>query len=129
MIKIRDFTSDDVPALSRAIDSDNFHPGEWRVENFTPQPGVDTNVIEDQTGPIAFVRFTKTLRISCIWNDGKDTRRNASAIIQGIQDAIRRARVSGFSEIVIQTKHPRLASFLEQIMGMTKSDGEYLLAV
>jgi hypothetical protein len=130
MLTIRPFTTEDVPDLEKAIAADVFHPGEWKVSDFTStQPPVVTNVISDKAGPIAFVRYTKTLRISCVWNDGTDISRNASAIIQGIQDAVSKARTSGFSEIIITTSHPKLASFLVRIMGMTKSSDEYLLAV
>ncbi len=132
MITIRDLTIGDLPALQAAIDADTFHPGEWKVDHFLAaegKPPCVANVIEDRDGPIAFVRYTKTLRISCVWNDGAATAKNARAIIQGIQDAIQKARASGFTEIIITTKHPKLASFLIRIMGMTQSDGEYVLAV
>jgi len=127
MVNIRDFTQEDIPALQKAIDADTFHPGEWQVDHFTPP--VKTNVIEDSEGPIAFVRYTKTLRISCVWNDTADTRRNARAIIQGLADAVQKARGSGFTEIIITTSHPQLATFFEKIMKMTKSGDEYILAV
>ena len=137
MVDIRGFTQEDVPALQKAIDADTFHPDEWRVEHFynpnldpeTYTPALVTTVIEDQHGPIAFVRFTKTLRISCMWNDAQDVRRNARAIIHGIRDAVQQARASGFSEIIITSSHPKLATFLERIMKMTKSGDEYLLSV
>ena len=118
--------------LQKAIDADTFHPGEWKVEHFLPlfnQPPVTTNIIEDNDGPIAFVRYTKTLRISCVWNDGADTSRNAKAIIFGIKDAVEKARASGFSEIIITTSHPKLAAFFERILKMTRSSDEYTLAV
>lgn len=127
MIVIRKFTNEDVPALQKAIDADQFHSGEWQVDHFTAP--TTTNIIEDQHGPIAFVRYTKTLRISCVWNDAADNSRNARAIIQGLRDAVEKARVSGFTEIIITTDHPKLAEFFEKVMKMTRSNGEYLLAV
>lgn len=127
MINIRPWSVEDVPALQKAIDADTFHPGEWSVEHFTPP--VTTSVIEDQDGPIAFVRYTKTLRISCVWNDSSDVRRNARAIVQGINDAVQKARASGYSEIIITTSHSKLATFFERVMKMTRSGNEYVLAV
>ena len=137
VMDIREFAAEDVPALQEAIDSDKFHPGEWKVEHFynpVPDPNVyrapvSTNVIEDQYGPIAFVRYTKTLRISCVWYDGDDISRNARAIIQGIRDAVTKARACGFSEVIITTSHPKLATFFEDVIKMTKSGDEYVLAV
>jgi len=131
MLEIRDFTLEDISSLEAALARDEFHPGEWRVHHFFNQPNrpVSSSVIEDDKGPIAFVRFTKTLRISCVWNDGADFSRNARAIIFGIKKAVDRARASGFTEIVIQTSHPKLAEFLTRVIGMNKSDGEYVIAV
>lgn len=137
MINIREFTAEDVPALQKAIDGDTFHSGEWQVKHFYDsnpdpaeyQPLTTVTVIEDQHGPISFVRYTKTLRISCVWNDGAETGRNARAIIFGINDAVKKARASGFSEIIITTTHPKLAEFFDKVLKMSKSGDEYLLAV
>ena|SRR5258708_2011278 len=134
---IRDFSSSDVPALQRAIDVDTFHPGEWTVEHFyNPQPdpekynpAVQSEVIEDSQGVVTFVRFTKTLRISCVWNNAADVSRNARVIVRGIKDAVTKARAGGFSEIIITTHHPRLADFLEKVIKMTRRDSEFLLLV
>lgn len=128
MTKTRAFSKTDIPALEKAIKRDTFHPGEWKVEHFT-YPYVASQVIEDDKGPIVFVRFTKSLRISVVWNDAADTSRNARAIIFGIKDAVEKARASGFTEIIITTSHPKLQVFLTRVMKMTRSGDEYLLAV
>ncbi len=138
MITTRAMTEQDQPALQAAIKRDTFHPGAWSVDDFIFEP--DSNyekkrlpkictVIEDQNGPITFVRFTKTLRVCCVWNDGTDNHRNARAIIFGILEAVSQARANGFTEIIIQTDHDKLATFLTDVMKMTKSGNEYLLAV
>jgi D-aminopeptidase len=75
------------------------------------------------------VRYTKTLRISVVWNDGEDNSRNARAIIFGIRNAAEKAVASGFTEIIIATSHPKMRVFLERVMKMTRSGDEYLLAV
>lgn len=138
MITTRAMTEQDQPALQAAIKRDTFHPGEWSVDDFIFEP--DSNyekkrlpkictVIEDQNGPITFVRFTKTLRVCCTWVDAEDTRRNARAIIFGVLEAVQTARANGFAEIVIQTDHPKLAAFLEKACGMKNSKGEFLISV
>jgi hypothetical protein len=134
-INIRALGANDLPALQAAIDRDKLHPGEWKVEHFYDQPAIEnlyqapvyTQVIENQNGPIAFVRYTKTLRISCVWNDAEDYSRNAKAVILGLANAVKLARGDGYSEIVITTSHPKLADFLTKVMKLTKSDSEYLL--
>lgn len=131
MITTRVMTEQDSPALDAAITRDTFHPGEWKVTDFihTPESPKVCTVIEDSIGPIAFVRFTKTLRITCVWNDAEDKQRNARAIIFGIRDAVQLARANGFSEIIIKTDHDKLATFFSEVMKMEKSGSEFILAV
>lgn len=132
---MRDITADDLAALQAAIDRDTFHPGEWKTEHFYTQPpqegvyqpAVHSQVIENKNGPVAFVRFTKTLRISCVWNDAADTTRNAKAVIFGIMKAVEQARGSGFNEVVINSKHDKLSDFLVNVMKMTKRGDDHLL--
>ncbi len=128
MINIRKYSEEDKPALQRAIDRDAFHPGEWSPEHFE-QPNVVSQVIEDQTGPIAFVLFTKTLRISCVWNDGADVHRNAKAIIFGIRDAVEKAKASGYTEVVVETDHEKLAEFFIRVMKMRQSGNQYFILI
>lgn|ERR1017187_2914474 len=131
MVTTRAMTEQDYPALQAAVDRDTFHLGEWKVSDFihTPESPKMSTVIEDAQGPIAFVCFTKTLRISCIWNDENDIHRNARAIIFGVHDAAERARSSGFSELVITTESEKLASFFERVLGMKRSQHEFLLQI
>jgi hypothetical protein len=131
-MNIRELQDADRPALQTAIDTAASHRGEWTVEHFISdpeRPAVQAEVIENKNGPIAFVRFTKTLRISCVWANESSMTNNAKAVIRGIQDAVQKARASGFSEIVINTEHPKLAEFLERVIGMTRRDSDFLLAV
>lgn len=130
---IRDITADDLPALEAAITRDKFHP-DWKAEDFYMQPpsekyqpAVHARVIENKNGPITFVRFTKSLRISCVWNDAEDKSRNAKAVIFGIASAVSMARSSGFSEVIIYSTHKELSDFLVNVMKMTKRGDDHLL--
>ena len=132
MIQITPFDPKDSPALQTAIDGAVFHPGAWTLADFIsddPDRPKVVAVISDQNGPIAYTRYTKLLRVCCVWNDEADYSRNAKAIIFGIKDAVTRARASGFTEIIIQSSNPKLANFLENVLKMKKSDGEFLLYV
>lgn len=138
MTSTRAMTENDFPALQAAITRDTFHPGEWAVEDFIHDPQSEDSrkrvpkmctVIEDSQGPIAFVRFMKSLRISCVWNDEKDVHRNARAIVFGVRDAVRLARENGFSELVITTESEKLAQFFERVLGMKRSQQEFLLQI
>lgn len=138
MTGLRPLVDTDLPALEAAIPRDSFHPEEWTLADFVHDPESEDSrartpkyvtVIEDSKGPVAFVRYTKTLRICCVWNDDKDTSRNARAIIRGLHDAAQKARDSGFTEIIIQTDHDKLAKFFTDVLGIKKSDGEFILTV
>lgn len=131
MIQINPFDpTQDSPALQKAIDGAVFHPGAWKLADFLPDESTKVcAVISDQNGPIAYTRYTKVLRVCCVWNDEADYSRNAKAVIFGIKDAVTRARASGFSEVIIQSANPKLATFLENVLKMKKSDGEFLLYV
>jgi len=136
-IEIRPFSETDIPALQAAIDRDKFHPGEWSVKHFYDDPAdpdalkipKEVATMSDSKGPIAFVRYTKSLRISCVWNDETDNHRNGRAVLNGILDAIKKARASGFTEIVIRSESEKLATFFERIMKMKRSRDEFLLQI
>lgn len=136
-IEIRPFSETDIPALQAAIDRDTFHPGEWNVKHFYDDPAdpealkipKEVATMSDSKGPIAFVRYTKSLRISCMWNDETDNHRNGRAVLNGILDAIKKARASGFTEIIINTESEKLATFFERILKMKRSRDEFLLQV
>jgi hypothetical protein len=127
-MKTRLFEEGDVEALKAAIARDTFHPGEWKVEHFQ-EPTASATVIEDDAGPIVFVRYTASLRISCVWNDETDAKRNAKAIIFGIRQAVEAARANAFTEIIITTNHDKLANFFTQVLKMERSGDEYILAL
>lgn len=136
-IEIRPFEPTDIPALQAAIDRDTFHPGEWSVKHFYDDPNdpdalkipKEVTTMSDSKGPIAFVRYTKSLRISCVWNDETDNHRNGRAVLIGIFDAVQKARSSGFTEIIITTESDKLATFFEKTLKMKRSRDEFLLQV
>ena len=126
MINIRPFNRvTDVEALGEAIEKDTLHPGAWTVDHFT-DPMLYSEVIEDADGPVIFARFTKTLRISCVWATPDNAGRNARAAIKGLTDAVEKAKASGFTEVLVLTNHPPLAEFLKKF-GFAEAKGEYLL--
>lgn len=137
MINIRPFVKEDVPALQVGIDNDKIHPGTWEVKEFYDDPADENalkiikqvEVIEDDKSPIAFVRYTKTLRICAVWADPEDRARNSRAVIRGIRNAIKTGRASGFTELIIQTDYEPLANFFTVVMKMTQHGDQYILAI
>lgn len=126
MIDIKPIEEKDADDLIQAINQDTFHPGEWKVTDFYDGTGF-CETVRDENGPIVFVKFTKSLRISVVWADSENHHRNAQAIVLGIKDAVEKARGQGYTEIIIQTNVPKLANFLTRVIGMRKSGDEFLL--
>jgi D-aminopeptidase len=46
-----------------------------------------------------------------------------------VHDAVKMARANGFTEIIVQTSHKKLATFLTEVLKMKQSGSEFLLAV
>lgn len=119
-MNLRALTPEDFPALRDALAADTFHPGVWKIEHFT-HPTVYSEVVEDDTGIVVFALYERvsdeTMRLCCIWADGHDTRRNAKAIIFGIQSLVQKARAAKYKEIVTESEYPPLRAFLDRVLG------------
>ena len=125
-MELRAFESKDISALRAALAADTFHPGLWRVEHFT-HPRVYAEVVTDDQGIAVFALYEResaeTMRLSCAWADGHDTRRNARAIIFGIQSLVQKARAAKYKEIVTESEYPPLRDFLDKVLGFKPRPG------
>jgi hypothetical protein len=115
----------DVPFLQRALDQDTFEHA--TAKQYT-MDGAYSEVYEDEQGPIAILRYTKTLRLVGVWCDNMDFRRNALATIKAIEDATAKAKASGFTDIIFTTESPTLAKFCKKL-GFVESHGQYVKQV
>lgn len=115
----------DLPMLQKALDQDTFEHAD--AKQYTMDNSF-SEVYEDEAGPIGVLRYTKTLRLTTVWYDNHDRKRNAASVIQAISDAVTKAKASGFTEIVFNTESPTLAAFC-QTLGFAESKGEYVLHV
>ena len=123
MITSRPLESKDLPMLQKALDRDEFEHAE--VPSYT-QNGAYSEVYEDEDGPIAVLRYTKTLRLVGVWCDNHAGLKNARATIQAISDAVAKAKASGFTDIIFNTESPTLAKFCVSKLGFKESKGEYV---
>jgi hypothetical protein len=119
VINIRPMVNEDLDPMELASNADKVHPGLWTREHFTGANKM-TEVIEDSQGPLSYVLFTKTLRISCVWESYDSPSRNAKAVIYGLQDAIIKAKQSGFTEIAIESEHWPLRLLLRKLGFVSK---------
>jgi hypothetical protein len=125
-MNLRALESKDIPALRAALTADTFHPGVWRIEHFT-HPTVYSEVVEDDAGIVIFALYeresSETMRLSCAWADGHDNRRNAKAVVFGIQSLVQKARAAKYKEIVTESEHAPLRVFLSKVLGFVPKLG------
>jgi|ERR1017187_5012636 hypothetical protein len=122
MITNRPLEAADLDMLYRALGQDEY--GHAAVANYT-QDGAYSEVYEDEKGPIAVLRYTKTLRLVGVWCDNKDFRRNALATMKALEDATNKAKASGFTDIIFTTESPTLARFCKRL-GFQESGEQYV---
>ena|ERR1035437_8991057 len=113
----------DLDMLQRALDHDEFEHAD--VSAYTKNTAY-SEVYEDEVGPIGVLRYTKTLRLMTVWCDNKDRVRNAASVIKAINDAVAKAKASGFTDIIFNTQSPTLAKFCITKLGFEESKGEYV---
>lgn len=118
-MNIRPLLVEDLDDIETASNADQVHPGLWTKEHFT-RANTQSEVIEDSRGPVSYVLFTKSLRISCVWHDYETPSRNAKAVLLGLQDAVEKAKASGFTEILIESEHWPLRLFLRKVGFVSK---------
>lgn len=122
MITSRPLELLDLPMLQRALDQDSYEHAS--VPDYT-RDGAFTKVYEDEEGPIGILRYTKTLRLVTVWCKNDDRVRNASSVIQAIEDSVALAKTHGYTEIVFNTESPTLARFCTRL-GFQESKGQYV---
>jgi hypothetical protein len=128
VVRIRPMRSDDLPGVVTACEHSQ---GNWTPEAFQEDPNCPKYcaVLEDDKGPIVFVRFQKSLRVSCVWVDGLDRARNAAAVRKGLQEACELARANGFVEVIVEATSDNLKQFLATECGMTPVNGEMVISL
>jgi len=122
MVKSRPTTEADVNDLQKALNQSS-HPNQ-KVEHYA-SVGV-TDVYEDESGPIGFLRYTKALRLCACWIDDKDKHRNAASISQAITDAVQKAKSNGYTEILFETESESYKTFCEKL-GFEKAVGNTMI--
>ena len=118
MISNRPLEENDLPTLQKALDNNEFHPGQT-VSDYVGV-GKHTIVYEDEQGPVGYLRYTKTLRLVVTWTDNKDEKRNAESIIAAVNDSVKLAKGNGFTEIIFESESPKVIAFCK-LLGFQRS--------
>jgi hypothetical protein len=125
-MKNRPLEQKDIPMLERALDQDTFEHCEPKQYTMDHAYSV---VYEDEQGPIGVLRYTKTLRLVCVFCDNDDKLRNAAGAAQAVIDAVAQAKANGFTEISCETESPSLKKFYVERLGFKEAGNTLVLHV
>ena len=122
----RPLESKDLPMLKQALDQDKFEHCD--PEQYTMDHAYSV-IYEDEKGPIGVLRYTKTLRLVCVFCDNDDKERNAAGAIQAVVDAVAQAKANGFTEILCETESESLKRFYVKHLGFKEAGKTLVLHV
>lgn len=118
-VELRKPTDDDIVRFRECLAADPDHASQsaddWLV-------GGEFMVFHDDKGNRAWVRIEKVLRVSM---QHEPSRRAAVIINEGLRWVIGAARNSGFSEVVFESRAPRLIHFLQKLFGFERLKRQY----
>jgi hypothetical protein len=86
-------------------------------------------IYEDEKGPIGILRYTKTLRLVCVFCDNDDKERNAAGAIQAVVDAVAQAKANGFVDVICETESPSLKKFYVNHLGFKEAGKTLVLHI
>ena len=116
----------DLPMLKQALDQDTFEHCD--PEQYTMDHAYSV-VYEDGKGPIGVLRYTKTLRLVCVFCDNDDKERNAAGAIQAVVDAVAQAKANGFTDVICETESTSLKNFYVRHLGFKEAGNTLVLHV
>ncbi len=122
----RPLESKDIPMLKQALDQDTFEHCD--PEQYTMDHAYSV-VYEDGKGPIGVLRYTKTLRLVCVFCDNDDKERNAAGAIRAVGDAIEQAKANGFVDVICETESPSLKKFYVNHLGFKEAGKTLVLHI
>lgn len=115
------------------IEADPDHRGRVAPEFFiSGQPDSECLVLEDERGPILFLRMERALRIHIQFAPAvtaEDKQRTREAMLEGFPWLQQMARNSGFREILFQSTVAPLIRFCEKRFGFRRSPNELVCGI
>jgi hypothetical protein len=124
MVTDRMINQDDRDILELSLAHDEYH--QETTPEFFYMPGSFTKVYEDESGPILYVRGTKSLRLDVQFVNNLDRERNAGVMLAHFEALAEHIKKSGFTEICFNTTNPGLARFCKNKLGFENIEGTEL---
>lgn len=122
MVSTRFLTDVDRSLVEEALKNDPYHVG--TTADFYYAPRTVCSVIEDEHGPVFFLRGTPALRLDLQFVSQTERRRNAEAMLTVYGQFENNFRSAGFCELITIPSSTMLRAFCERRMGYQNSPGE-----
>jgi hypothetical protein len=118
-------TEKDEPLLRQWIEADPDHKETSSVEFFSTQsPIEECYVLEDQAGPLFFLKTTRTIRIDIQFGPTDMRSRMRAGLLRGFAWLETMLAMRNFGEVMFSTRNPELARSMEKRLGFRHSAGE-----
>ena len=114
-MNLRKATEEDLQRFKECLAADPDH-GEQDPDAWTAPPG-EFMVFFDENGNRVFARIERVLKVSMQHDPGCRKRNTAAIIHNGFHWLLGRARENGFSEVIFESRAPRLIRFLGKLFG------------
>lgn len=124
MLHFRPTTEEDKEHISAAMAVDPHHAGQDPTSYFTPMPGTENFVIEDEDGPVMYVHAENALRLFVQFRPDVSGKRTSLALAGGISFVAQQAKSKGYKEMIFDTVSSRLARFCQRF-GFRKMEKDF----
>lgn len=128
-METRDIIPADLPLLSEWIQRDRFNRGTMKPEIFQVDKGGNavTALFSVGSVPFAFARLRACMRLDVQFSP--DRRLVATSLPEAVAWIAQAARNAQMTQVVFESRSPRLTSFLCDSLGFSPSPDEYVLNV
>jgi hypothetical protein len=123
MIQLRKPTEEDISRFKECLLADPDHCNQ-DADAWTTEPG-EFMVFYDQDGNRVWVRLERTIRLHFQHDPAAPKAKIQSLIYKGMRWVIGSARNGKYSEVIFESRAPRLIHFLEKLCGAKPVEGNY----
>jgi hypothetical protein len=124
-LTLRMVTEKDEPLLRQWIEADPDHKETSSVEFFSTQsPIEECYVLEDQAGPLFFLKTTRAIRLDIQFGPPIMRERMRKGLQQGFPWLETMLGMRNFGEVMFATQNPELARSMEKRLGFRRSTEE-----
>lgn len=125
MLKQRKISESDFPAIAAEIAKDPAHRG-WMQPSFFTEPHTGGLVVEDDHGPVFYLRLSHVLRVHVQFCD-VEKQRIRDAMIEEMKKVKELSAAKGYRQIIFDSVSRGLIAFCKRYLKFIPSPDEYVL--